>query len=157
MENLLNITLQNRRLLHSLLLRTPRESLLKIPDGFSNNIWWNIAHVVVTQQLLVYRRSGLPMLVDTELVEKFKKGTVPDGTASDAEIERLSALLLTTIEKTRTDYRENVFQEYMAYETSTKAQLNNVVDALSFNLYHEGLHLGSILALRKALARESAA
>lgn len=154
MENLLNITLQNRKLLRSLLLRIPRESLLKIPDGFNNNIWWNIAHVIVTQQLLIYRRSGLPMLVDTELVDSFKKGTAPNGTPSEEEIKQLGTLLLTTIEKTQQDYQAGLFQDYAAYETSTKAQLNNVADALAFNLYHEGLHLGTILALRKALAKE---
>ncbi|WP_370628048.1 DinB family protein [Cellulophaga sp. HaHa_2_1] len=52
MEKLFNITLQNRKILYKFLKDTPREQLLKIPEGFRNNIWWNIAHVVVTQQVL---------------------------------------------------------------------------------------------------------
>jgi hypothetical protein len=29
--------------------------------------------------------------------------------------------------------------------------LNNVSDAMAFNLVHEGIHIGSIIALKKAL------
>jgi len=31
------------------------EQLNKIPEGFNNNLIWNIAHCVVTQQLLCYK------------------------------------------------------------------------------------------------------
>ena len=31
------------------------EQLHKIPDGFKNSIAWNVAHLVVTQQLLHYK------------------------------------------------------------------------------------------------------
>ncbi len=89
MNSELAITLQNRKNLLAILENTSKEDLLRIPKEFSNNIWWNIAHVVVTQQILVYKFSGLPMLVSDELVAKFMKGTVPDGTATDIEIKRL--------------------------------------------------------------------
>ena len=38
----------------------------KIPDGFNNNIVWNVAHLVVTQQLLHYRLTGKECLVSEE-------------------------------------------------------------------------------------------
>lgn len=147
----MNITLQNRKMLYSFLIGTPQEVLLKIPEGYRNNIWWNIAHVVVTQQLLVYGLSKLPLLLDGELVEKFKKGTVPDGSATEEEMEKIKDLLLSTIEKTLEDYENGLFKEYDEYTTSTKVTLKNVDDALAFNLYHEGLHLGVVLSLRKVL------
>ncbi|MEL6918601.1 MAG: DinB family protein [Bacteroidota bacterium] len=151
MENVFQITVQNRKALHNILVRTPRKDLLKIPNGFNNNIWWNIAHVVVTQQLLVYGLSGLPKHIDGEIVQKFRKGTVPDGTATNEEIAIIKGFLVPTIEKTELDYKHGRFQRYTTYTTSTKATLLKVEDALTFNLYHEGLHLGAILALQKAL------
>ena len=37
------------------------EQLNTIPSGMSNNLIWNLGHVVVSQQKLVYALSGLPM------------------------------------------------------------------------------------------------
>ncbi len=149
MKKLFNITLQNRKTLYRILKDTSRTQLLHIPEGFRNNIWWNIAHVVVTQQILVYKLSGLPMRVSDDLVEKFKKGTVPDGTASDEEIEQIAGFMFSTIEWMEEDFDNGVFKTYNEYTTSVKVTLTNVEDAIAFNVYHEGLHLGSILALLK--------
>jgi hypothetical protein len=41
-----------------------------IPEGYSNNLIWNIAHIIVVQQMLVYKLSGLPMMISDEMVEK---------------------------------------------------------------------------------------
>lgn len=154
MQTVFDITLQNRKLLYKFLKETPREQLLQIPQGYRNNIWWNIAHVVVTQQLLVYKLGGQEMRVDSALVEKFKKGTVPDGTATDAEIDQVTDLLFDTMVWVREDYGNGIFKAYNEYTTSVNITLRNVEDAIQFNLYHEGLHLGAILALIKAVKRD---
>ena len=151
MKNELGITLQNRKNLLAILENTPKEDLLRIPKEFRNNIWWNIAHVVVTQQILVYKFSGVPMLVSEELVAKFMKGTVPDGAASDDEIAQITGVLVSTIERTQEDYEAGRFKDFKPYTTSAKVTLNNVQDAISFNNFHEGIHLGSIFALIKML------
>lgn len=152
MENLFETTLQNRKILYKILKITPTEDLLKIPDGFRNNIWWNIAHVMVTQQLLVYKMSNLQMRVPQEMVDKFRKGTVPDGTATDEEFKMVSAFLFSTIQWSQEDYEKGLFQEFNEYTTSANVTLKNVNDALVFNLFHEGLHLGVILSIQKALS-----
>lgn len=151
MENLFDITLKNRQRLHYILEKTSKEDLLKIPEGFRNNIWWNIAHVLVTEQLLVYKMSGLPMSVSDELINKFKKGTTPDGSATDEEIKLVKDLLIVTIENTSADYDKGIFENFNEYTTSANVTLRNVEDALAFNLFHEGLHLGTILSLQKLL------
>ncbi|MFX0556266.1 DinB family protein [Maribacter sp. CXY002] len=151
MNNIFEFTLQNRKNLSTLLESTSKEDLLKIPEGYRNNIWWNIAHVVVTQQVLLYKLSGLPMRVPEELINKFKKDTVPDGTAKDEEIKMIADLLVVTVIWAKEDYEAGLFKNYMEYTTSAKVTLKNVEDAIAFNLFHEGLHLGSILALRKKL------
>lgn len=155
MERLFNITLQNRKALYSVLTKTPKELLLKIPNGYRNNIWWNIAHVVVTQQLLVYKLSGVDMKIPLELIDKFKKGSVPDGTATDDEIDMIKGFLFSTIEWAQEDYGNGVFKDFVVYETSAKVTLNNVEDAIAFNLFHEGLHLGVVLSLKKVLLAEA--
>ncbi|WP_205896842.1 DinB family protein, partial [Pseudomonas viridiflava] len=50
------------------------EQLNKIPDGFNNNIIWNIAHLTAAQQNLCYTRSGLlPTVTDKYLFPFFKR------------------------------------------------------------------------------------
>jgi len=151
MRNFLEITLQNRKNLCAIIAQTSKEDLLKIPEPFRNNIWWNIAHVVVTQQLLMYKLSGTAMLIPDALVAKFKKGTVPDGTATEEEIATVTALATSTIEQAIKDYDAGVFANYSEYTTSANVTLKNIDDAIGFNLFHEGIHFGSILALKKML------
>ncbi|MEJ1221299.1 DinB family protein [Sediminicola sp. 1XM1-17] len=151
MEYLLDITLQNRKLLHKLLTETPREQLFEIPQGFNNNIWWNIAHVVVTQQLLVYKLSNLQMRVDDDMVEAYRKGTFPKGEASDEEVKMVAALLFSTLEWFKEDYDNGLFKEFNSYTTSVNVTLHKVEDSIAFNTFHEGIHLGAILALKRAV------
>lgn len=151
-EKLFNITLQNRKNLLNILRNTPKDTLLKIPKGYRNNIWWNIAHVTVTQQLLVYNLSKVPMLIPKEIVDKFRKGTIPDGTSTNEEMEQIAFFLISAIERTEEDFKKGVFTDYNEYTTSAQVTLNEVGDAIAFNVFHEGLHMGAIRSLQKALA-----
>ncbi|MFT4831884.1 MAG: trehalose/maltose hydrolase-like predicted phosphorylase [Psychroserpens sp.] len=151
MEYLLDITLQNRKILHKFLTETPREKLFTIPVGFNNNIWWNIAHVVVTQQLLVYKMSNLQMRIDDGMVEAYRKGTFPKGEVSDEEIKKMADLLLSTVEWLKEDYENGLFKQFNSYTTSVNITLDKVEDSIAFNTFHEGIHLGAILALRRAV------
>jgi hypothetical protein len=60
-------------------------------------------------------------------------------------------LLFSTIEKTKEDYKNKMFKTYNSYTVSTKSTLSNVEEAIDFNNFHEGIHLGYILALRKSI------
>jgi len=151
MKNLLEQTLQARKSFYHILKNTPKEELLKIPTGFNNNIYWNIAHVVSTQQALTYGLSGLEIQIPKEIKDKFRKGTFPDGNATSEEIELVKGLLFSSIEKTIADYDNGVFKNFKEYPTSAGVTLTNLEDAVSFNMFHEGLHLGSILALKRAI------
>ncbi|MDO6471247.1 DinB family protein [Maribacter sp. 1_MG-2023] len=151
-ENLFGIMFQNRRNLHTILTETPKEKLLQIPEGFNNNVYWNIAHTVATQQLLIYKLSGLQMRIPNELVAKFAKGTVPDGTATEEEMMMVADFLISTAEWLIEDYDTALFQTFNEYTTSARVTLKNVDDAIVFNLLHEGLHLGQISLLLKQLA-----
>ena len=143
--------LKNRAILKLFLENYSLEELNKIPNGFSNNIIWNIAHTIVTQQLLVYNLSGLPTMASPEMIEMYRKGTKPERDVTQAEVENIEKLLFPTIEKTKQDYRNKMFKTFTEYTVSTKSVLTNVDEAIGFNSFHEGIHLGYILALKKSL------
>lgn len=149
MENQFAITHRNREILLHYLTAVSEEKLFAIPEGFNNNIWWNIAHTVVTQQVLVYKFSGLPMMVNNDMVAKYMKGTFPTGTPSPEEIATVKELLFSTVKQTEKDYSNGVFKTFSSYTTSAKFQLDSVEDAITFNVYHEALHIGAIIALLK--------
>ncbi|MGL2965468.1 DinB family protein [Flavobacterium sp. XGLA_31] len=125
------------------------EQLNKIPEGFSNNLIWNIAHSIVVQQLLVYHLSGLPMMVSDEMVARYRRGTKPEIPATPEEINEIKALLFTTLEQTEKDFESAVFQNYNAFTTMTGYHLQNAVNAMEFNNFHEATHLGMMMQIRK--------
>lgn len=149
MNTTLAITRTNRNILNQILTNHSLTQLNMIPAGHSNNLIWNIAHVVVTQQLLVYKLSGLPMMVSDELVEKYKKGSKPTHDATQVEVDLIQELLLKTIDQTEVDITNNSFANFVEYPTSTGFILKNAKDAMAFNDFHEGIHLGIIMGIRK--------
>ena len=145
--------LSNTRTLFSKIIdNTPLENLNKIPNGFNNNIIWNIAHVIVSEQLLVYKLSGLESMLLDEMINKYRKGTKPEGNILQNEVNQIQTLLLSTLEKTKKDYNNGVFKTYNAYRVSTTGDtLTDVDEAIQFATIHEGLHYGYILALLKVV------
>jgi len=125
------------------------EQIHTIPDGFKNNIAWNVAHLVVTQQLLQYKLSGLDCLVPDELIEAHRKGTFPTTSFTEEEFEEVTDLLAGLPDTLEEDFNEGIFENYNSYETSTGFVLDSIETAVNFNNYHEGLHLGIILAIKK--------
>ena len=121
-----------------------------VPENFNNNIIWNLAHMVVTQELLTYGLSGLKGICPPELIEAYKKGTKPQAEAVSAvQIEEIKTLLTTSVDRFAADYEKGIFKTFKTYPTSYNITLESIDDAILFNNIHEGLHLGSILALKK--------
>ncbi len=127
------------------------EQLNLIPPGFNNNIIWNVGHIVITQELLFYKLSGLDCNVSDELIGKYRKGSKPEGDADAAEIAQIKALLKNSPEKAKADFEKGIFKTYHSYTTSYKVTLNSIEDAVYFNNIHEGLHLGYVMAMMKCL------
>lgn len=144
-------------------LRQTRENLIKcferheknrlvVPDGYKNNLLWNFAHCIVTQQILCYKMSNNKMVISDDFVELFKKGTSPsDSSLLPVTIEQIKDLALMTTDRLDRDYQEGIFRHYVSYKTSYGVELNNIDDAIIFNNIHEGLHLGYMMAMVKSL------
>tara|TARA_R110002073_G_scaffold258681_1_gene421686 strand:- start:38709 stop:39164 length:456 start_codon:yes stop_codon:yes gene_type:complete len=125
------------------------EQLHTIPDGFNNNIAWNVAHMVVTQQLLHYRMSGNDCLASDELIDGNKKGTKPETPFSKDEFDEVLELFKGLPDTLEEDYNAGIFTEYEEYTSSTGFVLDSIETAISFNNFHEGMHFGVIMALIK--------
>jgi hypothetical protein len=149
METSFNINQTSRIVLLNFLENYSLEQLNAIPEGFSNNLIWNIGHCIVVQQMLVYKLSNLPMMISDEMVEKYKRGTKPEHSVSQKEVDEMKALLFSTLEKTKKDYSEKLFQNYNEFTSMSGFTMKSVTDAIEFNNYHEALHLGIMMQIRK--------
>lgn len=149
MQATFEINLSSRNLLLQFLENHSLENLNKIPEGFSNNLIWNIGHIVVVQQMLVYKLSGLPMMISDEMVEKYKKGSKPEHTVSEEEVNEIKKLLFATLEQTKVDFANAIFDTYMEFTTGIGFTVKSAKSAMEFNNYHEGLHLGIMMQIKK--------
>ncbi|MEM7583996.1 MAG: DinB family protein [Acidobacteriota bacterium] len=140
-----------RRLVGKLVSSVAPEDLSRVPPGFVNHIAWNAAHIVVTQQILHYRLSGLDPHVPAELIAKYQKGTGPEAGDEDS-YRRVMEFLHRGPDLLGADFENGRFESFNAYNTSAGIQLDKIEDAIVFNNFHEGIHVGYIMALRKALA-----
>ena len=151
MEYTFRINHSGRNILLQFLENHTLEQLNKIPEGFNNNLIWNIGHIVVVQQMLVYRLSGLPMMITDEMVAKYMKGTKPESDATEQDVEQIKSLLFTTLEQAKKDFQGDIFKTYNEFTTSAGYTVKNAQDAMEFNNYHEGLHTGIMMQIRKFL------
>lgn len=149
MQKQFDILLQSRKLILKVLENKSASQMNEIPTGFKNNLIWNLAHLTVTQQLLCYNLSGLDCLVSNDMIQNFQKGTSPSYFVSKEEIEQIKEQFITFPKRLETDYTNEIFKNFTPYTTSVTITLNNIADAVSFNNYHEGIHLGIILQLIK--------
>ena len=147
----IDITRKNRKLFEGFLNTYTLEELNKVPEGFKNSMIWNIAHTIATQQILIYRLSNIPMNLPQNFIDRFKKGTKHETDLDENEVDYIKTLLFSPLDQTELDYKNNAFKTYNEYTVSTGSTLTNIDDALAFNNFHEGIHLGYILALKKSL------
>ena len=117
MHQVFEITRLSRKIIAEYLEHYTLEQLNKVPEGFNNNLIWNIGHIVVVQQMLVYNLSGLPMMVSQEMVEKYKRGTKPEHLISQAEVDEIRSLLFETINQTKADLNSKIFKTYTEFTT----------------------------------------
>jgi len=125
------------------------DQLNEIPQGFNNNIIWNLGHLIRSQQVLCYSLGSETPLVDMDLVTKYGRGTKPEGFIDESELNYIKENLVSNIEDLEADYLKGLFKNFTSYTTSYGVELTNISDAIKFIVAHEGLHFGYSMALKR--------
>lgn len=141
----------NRSIYLKFLQHNSVEKLNEIPSIFNNNLIWNIGHIIAVQQHLVYRKSGVEMLISEEFFQKYMPGSKPEGNENQESIDQIIALLVSTMDQTIADYENGKFKTYETFSTSKGFYLSSASSAITFNNYHEALHLGNMSSMLKFL------
>ena len=130
------------------------KQLLTIPSGFANNIAWNIGHIITIQQAVVYALSGLEMAIPLETYKPlYWANTSPADWHETPDTVVLLQMLLDHSSQLSADYAASKFTgtQYQPRTSGSGIFMDTVEDAMSYNNYHEGLHLGAILALKELI------
>ena len=125
------------------------EQLNKIPEGYNNNIAWNLGHMIAAQQGICYKRSGLDTTVSEGFFHTYKPGTKPEKFIDEAEIAFIKEQLFISLEQLEADLDKGVFVDYTKVMTRYGIELSDIDEAVTFLPFHEGLHIGYIMSLRK--------
>lgn len=104
---------------------------------------------MVSQQRLAYLLSGNETLLTEEFTNKYVNGTIPDGKTTQEEVDEIKRLLFSTIDQTVLDYKNEKFNNYTETQTRTGFLLTNFEEAMLFNHYHEGVHLGFMMKIKR--------
>lgn len=130
------------------------EQLNRIPEGFNNNMVWNLVHLIATQQGLCYLRSGQTPVVPEKYITPFYTNTRPETALNDQEIQEIKALLISTLDELQSGLEKNIFANYTASPNILRVygiEIKTIDDALEFLFYHEGYHSGYILSQKRLL------
>ncbi len=125
--------------------------LNKIPEGFNNNIIWNLGHLIAAQEGIFYLRGKLGLNIEQDFFDSFKNGSRPERNIDAEEIEKIKSLLFSSLDQFESDLDRNAFHNYPAWTTSMGIQINSIEDALDFLPFHEGLHMGHIMAYKRII------
>ncbi len=129
------------------------EKLNEIPQGFNNNIVWNFGNVLVSQQGVLYRRTGLDVTIEEKYFQLYKAGTKPEQKISADEFKTLQDLFKEQTKFMVEDFKAEKFKDYNAWQHKTTGiEIDTVDTAIQFLTFHESLHLGYIMALKKAVS-----
>lgn len=153
MEKSLNIIKGARSFIANLIEEFSVEQLNEIPVGFNNNLLWNFGHIISVQQGLCYLSSNEQPVVESDLITKYKSGSKPEGLIDVEEYDKLKSYLLTTIDRLAEDKKKGLFTNYNGFGLKSYADLRieNIDDAVKFVAFHDGLHLGYMMALKRVL------
>ena len=127
------------------------EQLNKIPAGFNNNIMWNLGHVVAAQQGVCYVRAGLKPRVEESFFDQYKNGSRPERRLGDEELTKIKELFFSSLDILIEDYENGLWASYSPWLSRYGVELKTIDDAIDFLSFHEGLHLGYILALKRVV------
>lgn len=142
---------KQRALIYKTVSGLTQEEWLGIPAFRKNNIAWNLGHIVTVQQTLTYGLSGQALHVPEEYRARYFRDTSPENWTGQPDLPRLLEELVTLPEVFEKDYADGKFAGFQPYTTVTGVSLNTIEEAMGFNNFHEGIHLGIIFSIRKEL------
>jgi hypothetical protein len=144
-QHIIELALKRSRLLN-LTKEVSNAQYNLIPLGFNNNIIWNIGHLIVFSENLLYEKSGLSLPDHYLSLKKFHMGTIPKGDIEKEEIAYLRDLYMNSFNIFAADL-SNIKGSHTASQDDLKIDER----IMNFLLFHEDQHYQRVYALMKTM------
>lgn len=101
-----------------------------IPEGSNNNIVWNMGHLLVTAETLLYGNAPTLRWADARIEAGYRKGSKPDGIVSEDDIRQI---------------RNGLLESISASKLAASIEQSGIAeDWIRFLLFHEAMHYETI-------------
>jgi hypothetical protein len=119
-----------------------------MPDNYINTIHWHVGHILLVQDRLTLRLSGGTIGFPEEYTAWFGPGTKP----SDWQTQPPAVELLLQELREQTARLQSIISGKLADKLAIPfLHYETLEESLGYSLYHEGIHLGYMMGLRRAI------
>lgn len=119
-----------------------------MPMNFNNTLHWHLGHILLVQDRLTLRLIGEEIGLPDTYNSWFANGTKP----ADWQTQPPAVEFLLEELKEQTDR----LQKQISGKLSDKLvfpflNIDTLCESLAYSLYHEGIHLGNMMGLKRAI------
>jgi hypothetical protein len=125
----------------------------EMPVNYINTIHWHVGHILLVQDRLTLRLMGGTIGFPDEYTAWFGPGTKPaDWQTQPPAVELLLQELREQTER---------LQSFISGKLPDKLAIpflhyENLEESLGYSIYHEGVHLGYMMGLKRAIEAKTA-
>ncbi|MDR3541944.1 MAG: DinB family protein [Desulfosporosinus sp.] len=122
-----------------------------VPEGFNNNILWNLGHILWAQEKFAFGFIPEPMQMPDGFTELFGRNTKPsEWKGQPPTLQQMIELLEDQTSRIK-ERLDNRLVEAVAnpFTMPSGLTLKTIGEFLTFSMYHEGMHVQTIKILKK--------
>lgn len=126
--------------------------LKEVPKGFNNNILWNLGHIYVVHENLIFKASGQETVYPEGFVECFSAKTSPKDWGTSVPTKETVLSYLEDQNKRIMSTFKNKLEEAIPNPISFPGfEMTTIGDLLHFGMVHETMHNTTIKNYNKFL------
>lgn len=126
-----------------------------IPDGYPNSLRWQLGHIYVAVERIVFHFSNEIPNLPEGFIDFFKPGSkTTDWNLTPPSIEEILPLLSKQLIRVKETFEGRLDEKIENPFTMGSLKLETIGELLSYATFHENEHIGTIKSLKNGLKVE---
>jgi uncharacterized damage-inducible protein DinB len=120
-----------------------------VPQGFNNNILWNLGHIYLVQER-IFHFAQEPLNIPEGFAKFFGSGTKPaDWVGQPPAFSEICELLKAQPQRIRERLQNRLNEQVAEPFKIRNLEMRTIAEVLTFMLYHEGTHTQNIKTIKR--------